>query len=265
MVAGSDTPRSFEACLTALGPLREQILTHPVYGAIRDEAALRCFMEHHVWAVWDFMSILKAIQARFTCVNSPWVPQGDPSVRRFVNEIVLLEESDETSRGFLSHFELYCLAVEEVGANHHPVLDVVDQLSQGTSLEKAFAACTGAGSDFSRQTIELVQQGSVAELVGVFAFSREELIPDLFRQVVAQIVNRGGRAGLLLEYLERHIEVDEGEHGPLARKMVEAVCGDREQDWQQVFRASEAALEARIALWDAAWAGTQSAKASSSS
>ena len=69
----------------------------------------------------------------------------------------------------------------------------------------------------------------------------------------------------MLEYLERHIEVDEGEHGPLARKMVEAVCGDREQDWQQVFRASEAALEARIALWDAAWAGTQSAKASSSS
>ena len=257
-------PQNFDDCLARLAPLREALLSHRVYGTLSDEAALGCFMEHHIWAVWDFMAILKAIQSHFSCVDTPWVPRGDPMLRRFVNEIVLIEESDETSRGHLSHFELYCLAIEEVGADPRAVMGVVEQLRQGVSGTKALAACTGAGSDFTRHTLQLVEQGTPAEWVGVFAFSREEIIPDLFRQVVAQLVQSGGQAHLLLEYLERHIDVDGEDHGPLARKMMEAVCGDRPADWERAFRASEKALQARRVLWDAAWkAASEVSKVSS--
>ncbi|MDG2051906.1 MAG: DUF3050 domain-containing protein [Myxococcota bacterium] len=254
-------PQSFDECLARLAPLRDELLNHRVYSTMKNDAALGCFMEYHLWAVWDFMAILKAIQAQFSCIGAPWVPQGDPTLRRFVNEIVLTEESDQTSRGYLSHFELYCLAIEEVGADPRAVMGVVEQLRQGVSSTKAMAACTGPGADFSRQTLKIVEQGSPAELVGVFAFAREELIPDLFRQVVAQLVRGGGRAHLLLEYLERHIGVDEDEHGPLARKMMEAVCGERAEDWERAFRASEKAFRARLALWDAAFDSATQASA----
>ncbi|MCH2184251.1 DUF3050 domain-containing protein [Myxococcota bacterium] len=246
-------PQNFDDCLALLAPLREALLSHRVYSTLSNEVALGCFMEHHVWAVWDFMAVLKAIQSHFTCVETPWVPRGNPMLRRFVNEIVLIEESDETSRGHLSHFELYCLAIEEGGADPRAVMGVVEQLRQGVSMTKALAACTGAGADFSRHTLRVVDQGTPAEWVGVFAFSREEIIPDLFRQVVNRLVQDGGRGRLLLEYLERHIEIDGDHHGPLARRMMEAVCGDRPADWERAFRAAEKALQARKMLWDAAW------------
>jgi len=69
-------------------------------------------MEHHIYAVWDFMSLLKALQAAVAPAQSPWMPSSRPELRRFINEIVLGEECDEYNvagmRRFISHFELYC-------------------------------------------------------------------------------------------------------------------------------------------------------------
>ena len=69
-------------------PDREALLSHPVYAGLSNENAVVCFMERHVFAVWDFMSLVKSLQQRLTCVDVPWLPTGDPVERRFLNEIV---------------------------------------------------------------------------------------------------------------------------------------------------------------------------------
>lgn len=246
-------PRSFDECIEALAPLRASLLAHPMHRAIRDAAALRAFTEHHVWAVWDFMSLLKAIQARFTRTRWPWTPKGDPMMCRFVNEIVLAEESDTSSRGPLSHFELYRLAMAELGADTGPIDRALAELDRGTSLEVALAVSGGppAALDFTRQTFRTLREGSDAALIGLFTLSREDLIPDLFRAVVAGLAASGTPATLLLEYLDRHIGIDENEHGPMARRMLETECADDPDRWTEALTAAASAFEARLRLWDA--------------
>ena len=82
-----------------LGPLRTKLLQHPIYGRLDGIDALRSFMAHHIFAVWDFMSLLKEMQRQLCVVDVPWLPSSNSLGCRLVNEIVLGEESDENDRG----------------------------------------------------------------------------------------------------------------------------------------------------------------------
>jgi hypothetical protein len=105
----------------ATAPLRAAISNHRLTELIGDARSLRLFMEYHVVAVWDFMSLLKALQRDLTCVSTPWTPVGDPAHRRFINELVLTEESDDApGGGYTSHLELYLKAMNEAGADTAP-------------------------------------------------------------------------------------------------------------------------------------------------
>src|SRR5258708_17894843 len=102
----------------ATEPLRQQIINHKVYSAINDMDDLKIFMQYHVFAVWDFMSLLKALQNNLTCTSIPWFPKGSPDTRHLINEIVVGEESDVDSFGNRkSHFELYLDAMQQCGAD----------------------------------------------------------------------------------------------------------------------------------------------------
>src|SRR5436309_8744264 len=100
-----------------IAPARERVVGHPLYPALASIEAIRTFQEHHVFAVWDFMSLLKSLQRNLTCVQVPWVPTGPTGSRRLINDIVLVEESDELRGGFTSHFELYVDGMREAGAD----------------------------------------------------------------------------------------------------------------------------------------------------
>ena len=103
-------------------PYREEITNHPIYKSLKNVEDIAVLMEHHVYAVWDFMSLLKALQSQLTCTSSPWKPVGDSNVRRLINSIVLEEESDvDADDNPSSHYEMYIDAMKQCGANTEPI------------------------------------------------------------------------------------------------------------------------------------------------
>lgn len=95
-----------------------QLLNHPIYAEVGSLSRLREFMQIHVFAVWDFMSLVKRLQSELTSNSLPWMPAVKSRIARFANEVVLGEESDLGPDGKpVSHFELYLRAMDEVGAD----------------------------------------------------------------------------------------------------------------------------------------------------
>lgn len=240
-----------------LAPLQGALLVHPVYDQIRSMTGLRRFMELHVFAVWDFMSLLKALQRRLCCVTVPWVPPVDPASARLVNEIVLAEETDEDGRGgHASHFDLYLEAMRAAGADTAPVERLLTQLREepDTPLGDLLAASEVpvAARAFVESTFATIADDNLPGIAAAFTFGREDLLPDVFRKIVSEIGSASpGNLDRFLYYLDRHIALDGDEHGPMAQQLVKRLCGNDAARWQQAEDAAVRSLEARLSLWDA--------------
>lgn len=232
-------------------PVRQRLLAHPVYRSLKDEEGLRDFLSHHVFAVWDFMSLVKALQRRLTCLDEVWVPRGDRSSRRLINEIVLGEESDDVGGAVTSHFEMYLEAMRQVGCSTADIDAVLARVVGGENVKVALEAAPHAARQFSRTTFAIVKSGSLPAIAAAFTFGREEIIPDMFSALVEDLQRRGCvNTSILQDYLARHIELDGGEHGPMAERLLLEVCGEDDQSWDAAGKAAEDSLVARIGLWD---------------
>ncbi len=236
-----------------LAPLRARLVAHPIYASLRTIEHVRTFQEHHVFAVWDFMSLLKALQVALTCASVPWRPVGDPLARRLINEIVVGEESDDDGRGgYTSHFELYTASMRESGASTRAIDAVLERLQRGESVQRALESAPGAARAFCRTTFDVIATGSVPAIAAAFTIGREDVIPDMFRQLVRDLHGDAGeRLSALVDYLERHVALDGERHGPMAARMLESLCGEDDASWRAACDAARASIEARIELWDA--------------
>lgn len=230
---------------------RAQVTGHPVYSRLRTLADVNAFTENHVFAVWDFMSMLKQLQRNLTCVDVPWVPRGSLESRRLINDIVLVEESDELGDGFISHFELYVNGMRQAGADTEPITGFLKLVGDGQPVPAALKAAVvpPAAAAFVSATWGLVESAPLHCLAAAFAFGREDLIPEMFEQVI-KIDDQGGRLATFRDYLARHIEVDGEEHTPMAMAMLANLCGDDAAKWDECAQAITTALSARVALWD---------------
>jgi hypothetical protein len=236
----------------ATAPLREAVATHRVAGLLEDLGAVRIFMEHHVVAVWDFMSLLKALQRAVTCVAVPWTPRGDASHRRFVNELVLTEESDVApGGGYTSHMELYLAAMSEAGADTHPIVALLHRVGLGLPAVYDECGLPPAATAFARATLATAVDTAPHQLAAVFAFGRERMIPSMFVTLRDAAAACQPRLDLLLAYLDRHIDVDAEQHTPLAFSLLSGLCGDDSPRWNQAERAALEGCAQRLALWDA--------------
>jgi hypothetical protein len=246
-------PASVDAIEHRIAPLRDQLANHSLYSAIRTPAHLRIFMESHVFAVWDFMSLLKSLQRALTSVDLPWTPTAHPASRRFINEIVFGEESDIYEGRPLSHFEIYLEAMRRAGSNTTPIEHTLKTATSTdpATLNRALQQAPAPARDFVRTTFRIIREGSVAAQAAAFTFGREDAIPSMFRSLVRDLNHQlHGDLSQFLWYLERHIEVDGEDHGPLSLRMVSDLCGDDPTLWEEAAQAAEEALRARIALWD---------------
>ncbi|MGE3611233.1 MAG: DUF3050 domain-containing protein [Bacteriovoracaceae bacterium] len=223
---------------------QKNLTFHPVYSTFKDLKSIQHFMQYHVFAVWDFMSLLKSLQQKLTCVAVPWTPSPYPAeVVRLINQIVLGEESDlDQDENPISHFDLYLKAMEEVGASTALIRDFLTDLD----LEKIPLGAR----EFVSHNLDVAKNGHVVEVAASFFFGREKLIPDMFRSMVDVLKKENIHAPTFIYYLERHIAVDGDEHGPLALQCLESLTQGNPELVRMSELAGMNALKMRNHLWD---------------
>jgi len=235
--------------------VRPKLLHHPLYKNVHTIQQLQMFTQYHVFAVWDFMSLLKSLQSTLTCTTTPWMPIGTANTRYLINEIVLGEESDVDQLGNrISHFELYINAMEQLGSDTTSINQLLTFIKNGIGIKEALKKTNLSTfiQEFVGFTFDIIENQPDYVQAAVFTFGREDLIPDMFIGMVKELnVSNADKISTFKYYLERHIEVDGDHHSHLAMKMVADLCGDDIMKWEKATIASIEAIEQRIKLWDA--------------
>lgn len=232
---------------------RKQLEHHPVYAAVATLDDLRCFMQHHMYSVWDFMSLIKYLQMQVAPTAVPWVPQGDGAVRRFINELVLEEESDQThvEGEFSSHFELYLRAMDEIGADTAPMRAFVEAVGrQGIEAGLATPGVPQPSRAFLQTTFGFIHADRPHAVAAALALGREHIIPTMFRAILERIGVTPEDAPIFHFYLNRHIHLDEDFHAPLSMRLLNTLCDGDVTRLAEAVAAANTAVNARLRLWD---------------
>lgn len=237
-------------------PQKDILLNHSLYTKVKTVDDLHQFLESHVYAVWDFMSLLKALQNKLTCTTTPWFASANPETRYLINEIVLAEESDLTLDGKrLSHFEMYVDAMKDCGAQTSELQRFLNDVAETKNVLVAInhSDLHSNIKDFLNFTFRVIEEGKTHKIAAAFTFGREDLIPNMFTEILKSFEQNFPETDLskLIYYFERHIELDADEHGPMAMQMITELCQNDEHKWKEVEDVSILALEKRIGLWDA--------------
>lgn len=240
----------------SIQPQKELLLNHSLYNKVKTIEDLNCFLENHIFAVWDFMSLLKALQQKLTCTTTPWFATENAETRYLINEIVLAEESDLAIDGSRkSHFEMYIDAMKDSGAD---TSEMEQFIAEVFSLKNIFVAIRKSNlhpqvKEFLDFTFRVIEEGKPHKIAAAFTFGREDLIPSMFTEILKNFQQNFPETDLskLIYYFERHIALDADEHGPMAMQMIDALCGTDEKKWLEAETVSIEALEKRIGLWNA--------------
>lgn len=237
---------------------RDRLSRHPLYAAIRDVHDLSIFMEHHVYAVWDFMSLAKALQRHLAPICVPWLPPKNAYHANFINRLVLEEESDDAafamqgSAAYASHFDRYLEAMVEVGADIGPVSSFIDAVrKRGFDVAMQVPGVPQPAKQFMAFTFELIADNKAHLLSAALAYGRESLLPELFRSLIEGLQMSRTAAPGLFAYFERHIQLDEQEHGPIAVSVMQDLCENSEEKLVQATRLAERSMSVRMDFWDA--------------
>jgi len=234
--------------------LRVRLEAHPIYAAVTTVDDLSVFMQHHVYSVWDFMSLIKYLQNEIAPARWPWTPSGDASVQRFINELVLEEETDIAlpgREGHTSHFLLYLEAMREIGADADiPTRFVQDVAGQGIDAALCAGLAPAPSVAFTRTTFDFLASGKPHTVAAALALGREHVIPSMFRAFLSRMTVTETQAPSFHYYLNRHVHLDEDFHAPLSLRMLAALCGDDANKWREAEAAAETAVQARLQFWD---------------
>jgi hypothetical protein len=233
----------------------EVIQGHDIFTSLNTLEQLRIFMEHHVFAVWDFMSLLKALQEKLAPHGCPWLPSRNPQAVRFINEIVLEEESDLARPGtpneYASHFEIYLNSMREVNASTFAIEHFLDLVRlRGLDVALQAESVPLSAKQFMGSTFQTIQFGKVHEIASSFAYGRENLVPVMFLRILenSQITNT--QAPLFYYYLERHAHLDGEQHGPMAENLLNSLVDGDATKLQEANLAAEKSVVSRMRFWD---------------
>jgi len=240
---------------TELEPFNQRLKTHPLYTQFNTVNDIQIFMQYHVFAVWDFMSLLKALQHHLSTLTIPWIPAKNPTITRFINEIVIGEESDLDERGNpKSHFEMYIDAMNQIGADTSIIQKFIQNAKMEVSVSQVIQSSKiqNEVKEFLNFTFDIINTNKPHKIASAFTFGRENIIPDMFIEIVKKVQEQFETpCDKLIYYLKRHIEIDGDEHGPLSLEMIQILCGEDEIKWQECIDVAKQALKLRFSLWNA--------------
>lgn len=242
--------------LDSLTPLKEKLTNHRIFERINSIEELKVFMEHHIFAVWDFMSLLKKLQKDLVPSGSPWVPNPNGNLVRFINEIVMEEESDQAySSGpeisYTSHYQIYLDAMTEVGASTETISRFVELVkSEGINLAMQKINLPEPSRLFMSHTFELINEGKSHEIAASFAIGRESIVPLMFKRILDQSKLDDDQVPVFRYYLVRHAELDGDHHGPMAHKLLENMSAGDPKIQQEIIKQATKSIEQRIFFWD---------------
>jgi hypothetical protein len=202
------------------------------------------------------MSLLKALQINLTCTKTPWGPNKNSQTAYLINEIVLAEETDVNQEGDRkSHYELYLDAMEDIGASTKKSTDLITKMINSDDIFKTIDNLEIHPNikEFLKFTFSVIEEGKPHKIAAIFTFGRENLIPNMFNEILHEFQKNITEIDIskLIYYFERHIELDEDEHGPMALEMVTELAKNDKIKWQEIEDISITALNKRILLWDA--------------
>lgn len=253
----SDLSPAEQHLTAALKSSLEAVESHSVFGAVQSEAQLRTFMELHVFPVWDFMSLLKFLQAELAPATWPWMPRPHGDLVRLINDIVTGEESDKLPKSHrvdsthASHFDLYLMAMREVGADTAPITAFLEVVrSQGLEAALEAPMVPEPSRAFMKDTFSLLKQGEAHRVAASFSFGRENVIPGMFNSLLDKLGIGEDRAPIFHYYLKRHAELDGDEHGPAALRLVATLCSDDPKKLEEAVESAKGALATRARFWE---------------
>ncbi len=241
---------------TRLDSLREALLDHPLYNNVISISDLQRFMQDHVFAVWDFMSLLKRLQQDLTCTRVPWFPAPNGRAARLINDIVIGEETDVDPDGaYVSHLDLYLRAMENVGANTSHFGTFCSMVQAGIPVEVVLTRIGVAPHvrAFVSHTMALANSGTTEEVLAAFFYGREDIIPEMFRRLLETLYRAEHdrhRLRNFIYYIDRHIELDGDSHGPKGRELLENLVAGSPEVAGRAARAACSSIQARIDLWN---------------
>lgn len=232
---------------------QQKLEQHPllVKNSISNKKQLAIFMEHHVYCVWDFMSLVKGLQNSIAPSSWPWMPTEHTrnGCARLLNDIILTEESDTFQGRYISHFDLYLEAMEEVGADTRLIKNFIRNIPEMGLLE-AMNGTPTPSKKFMESTFEFIGSGKPHVMASAFAFGRETVIPGMYMNMVKKIGITESDAPKFHAWLNRHIEVDEEDHGPSSLKLVEILCDNDLVKFKEAQAAGHKSIDDKIAFWN---------------